>query len=155
MAGYKGHLRGGMVTALILIILLAPHLAISRTPFNIILLSMSILLGSLLPDIDHPHSLLGRYIPFISKPIYRYLGHRSLTHSLIFIYALVLIISLIGFELFAFGIGMGMLSHILLDLFWPNSRGVAFLYPFYKRRIDLMPNFFSKKKKRRRRKRKH
>lgn len=152
MAGYKGHLRGGLFTAIVLILFLAPTFAISRTPLNIILLSISILLGSLLPDIDHPHSLLGRYVPFISKPLYRYCGHRSLTHSLFFIFALVLLISLFGFELFAFGIGVGMLSHVLLDLFWPGSSGVAFLYPFYKRRIDLMPNIHTKKKKRRKRK---
>lgn len=153
MAGYKGHLRGGMVTVFILILFLAPSLSISRTPLNIILLSISILLGSLLPDIDHPHSILGRYVPFISKPLYRYCGHRSLTHSLCFIFSLVLIISLFGFEIFALGIGVGMLSHIVLDLFWPGSSGVAFLYPFYKRRIDLMPSFHFKKKKRRKKKR--
>lgn len=153
MAGYKGHLRGGMVTALILIIFLAPTLSISRNLFNIILLSISILFGSLLPDIDHPYSLLGRHVPFISKPLYRHFGHRSLTHSLCFIFALVLIISLFGFEIFAFGLGVGMLSHVLLDLFWPGSSGVAFLYPFYKRRIDLMPNIHTNKKKRRKKRR--
>ena len=153
MAGYKGHLRGGMVTAFILIIFLTPSLSISRTPLNIILLSISIILGSLLPDIDHPYSLLGRYIPFISKPLYRYFGHRSLTHSLCFIFCLVLIISSFGFEIFALGLGTGMLSHVALDLFWPGSSGVAFLYPFYKRRIDLMPNFHPKKKKRRKKRR--
>ena len=46
MAGYKGHLRGGMVTAFILIIFLTPSLSISRTPLNIILLSISIILGA-------------------------------------------------------------------------------------------------------------
>lgn len=153
MAGYKGHLRGGMITAFILIIFLTPTLSISRTPLNIILLSISILLGSLLPDIDHPHSLLGRYVPFISKPLYRNFGHRSLTHSLFFVFVLVLIISLFGFEIFGFGLGIGILSHILLDLFWPGSSGVAFLYPFYKRRIDLIPNIHTKKKKRRKKRR--
>lgn len=155
MAGYKGHLRGGMVTVGILILFLAPSLSIARTPLNIILLSISILLGSLLPDIDHPQSILGRHVLFLSKPIHRNFGHRTLTHSLFFIFALVLTISLFGFGVFAFGLGVGMLSHVILDLFWPGSSGVAFLYPFYKRRIDLMPNIHTKKKKRRKTKRRY
>lgn len=148
MAGYKGHLRGGGITGLILIIFLAPTLAIARTPLNILILSVSILLGSLLPDIDHPQSILGRHVLFISKPLYRYFGHRSLTHSVFFVILLVLLFSLVQLNLFGLGLGVGMLSHIVLDLCWPGSSGVAILYPFYKRRIDLVPNVHTKKKKR-------
>ncbi|WP_054741767.1 metal-dependent hydrolase [Cellulosilyticum ruminicola] len=147
MAGYKGHLRGGGVTGLILIIFLAPSLTIPRTPLNILILSVSILLGSLLPDIDHPQSILGRHVLFISKPLYRSCGHRSLTHSVFFVILLVLLLSLAKLKLFGFGLGVGMLSHIVLDLCWPGSSGVAILYPFYRRRIDLIPNNVHKKKK--------
>lgn len=153
MAGYKGHLRGGGVTALILIIFLAPTLAIARTPLNILILGVSILLGSLLPDIDHPNSILGRHVLFISKPLYRNFGHRSLTHSVFFVILLVLLFSLAQLNLFGLGLGVGMLSHIILDLCWPGSSGVAFLYPFYRRRIDLIPNNVHKKKKKHSKKR--
>ena len=156
MAGYKGHLRGGFIAAILSILIVAPYLPLRRTPLNIFLLITSILLGSLLPDIDHPNSILGRYIPFISKPLNKHIGHRSLTHSIFFILSLVLAISLIGFKVFAFGLGVGMLSHLLLDLFWPGSHGVAFLYPFYKRRIDLTPNLsFTKKRRHYKRKRRY
>ena len=37
-------------------------------------------LGSLMPDIDHPRSLLGRSFFPISKVINRRFGHRTITH---------------------------------------------------------------------------
>ncbi len=40
-------------------------------------------LGSLAPDIDHPHSWLGRRLPWLSWPLAALLGHRGLTHSLL------------------------------------------------------------------------
>ena len=39
-------------------------------------------LGSLLPDIDEPQSLLGRKLGFIAWPIKLVFGHRGFTHSL-------------------------------------------------------------------------
>lgn len=153
MAGYKGHLRGGYITTIILAFLVVPSLPVASTLLNIFILIVSTLLGSLLPDIDHPNSMLGHLVPFISKPLNKHCGHRSLTHSILFIVSLTLILHLLGFEVFALGLGAGMVSHVLLDLFWPGSRGVAFLYPFYKRRIDLTPNISFKKKRRKKRKR--
>lgn len=41
------------------------------------------LLTSLLPDIDHPRSLLGQRLRWISAPIARAFGHRGFTHSLL------------------------------------------------------------------------
>jgi len=39
------------------------------------------MLGSIMPDIDHPSSTIGRLLPWISKPIERRFGHRAITHS--------------------------------------------------------------------------
>ena len=39
-------------------------------------------LGSLLPDIDEPQSLIGRKLGFIAWPIKLVFGHRGFTHSL-------------------------------------------------------------------------
>lgn len=39
------------------------------------------MLGSIMPDIDHPASTIGRTFPWISKPIERRFGHRAITHS--------------------------------------------------------------------------
>jgi hypothetical protein len=49
------------------------------------------LLGSLLPDIDTPKSSLGRLLPFLSIPIERRWGHRTLTHSLLLVAGLGLV----------------------------------------------------------------
>lgn len=39
--------------------------------------------STLLPDLDHPNSLLGRCLPWSSGPLFRLFGHRGFTHSLL------------------------------------------------------------------------
>ncbi|WP_336703012.1 metal-dependent hydrolase, partial [Pantoea dispersa] len=41
------------------------------------------LLTCLLPDIDHPKSVLGQRLKWLSQPIARAFGHRGFTHSLL------------------------------------------------------------------------
>ena len=41
------------------------------------------ILGALCPDLDMPTSTIGRLFPFVSKPLERRFGHRSVTHSLL------------------------------------------------------------------------
>lgn len=93
-------------------------------------------LGGLLPDIDHPKSFLGNVIVPLSAIIKATVGHRTLTHSLLFTAIIGMMISIFNITL-GFGIAVGMISHIVLDLLTPKSKGVAFLYPFYKRRIKI------------------
>jgi inner membrane protein len=90
-------------------------------------------LGSLFPDIDHPQSYIGRRIPLIPTLIYKTLGHRGFTHSL-------LSLSLFGIAtafywsinpLFFGGFLLGYLSHLLADMTTPS--GIPLLYPKYKR----------------------
>lgn len=73
--------------------------------------------GSLLPDADHSGSTLGRLI----KPVSRHIRHRGITHSLIFLVVSTLVSPYIG---------LGVLTHIVLDLLNPN--GVELLYPWKK-----------------------
>ena len=40
-------------------------------------------LGSIIPDIDHPRSVIGKLFLPISIPLERRYGHRAVTHSLI------------------------------------------------------------------------
>ena len=40
------------------------------------------MIGSLLPDLDTPNSALGRLLPFVSIPLERRWGHRTVTHGL-------------------------------------------------------------------------
>lgn len=71
-------------------------------------------LGSLLPDIDHSGSKLGRRVPWIGKV----LKHRGITHSLI---SLVLVTTANKW------LGLGYLTHLLLDML--TKQGVQLLYP--------------------------
>lgn len=88
--------------------------------------------GSLLPDIDHPKSYLGNKIPILPTLLYNTVGHRSLTHSLLFSAIMGVIWGSIDISL-GIGIFIGIISHILLDMLTPQ--GVSYLYPFKKKRI--------------------
>lgn len=52
----------------------------------------TVMLGSLLPDIDTPYSCIGKKVKLISYPIYKIFGHRTITHSL-FVWSLLLFFS--------------------------------------------------------------
>jgi len=97
-------------------------------------------LFSLLPDIDHPESTIGRVFRPLSKSIQRKYGHRTVTHSffaIMFISAVLLPLLLLPRLLqwggpFWSGLYGGALlafsSHIFIDLF--NKSGVKFYAPF-------------------------
>ncbi len=91
---------------------------------------------SILPDIDLPTSWLGRIFFFISEPIERTFGHRTVTHSLLF--ALVITAGIYAadrFNLFHHHATslflMAYLSHILLDSC--TIQGVKMFYPISSR----------------------
>lgn len=153
MASYKGHLKGGIILGLIAFSLAWSRNLITLTLSDALTLSLCILFGSLLPDIDHPHSVLGRRVRFISVPIHKYFGHRSITHSIIFLVICTYLPIYLGYDAIGTGLGIGIISHILLDLLCPGS-GVAFLYPLYPYRIQLLHKIRLPWKKKRRRKRK-
>ncbi len=84
--------------------------------------------GSLLPDIDHPSSKLGRAVPFLSYPLAALFGHRGITHSLLAISALVGVLIWLGAtHLWAAALIVGYLSHLVGDFFTPS--GVPLLWP--------------------------
>ncbi|PHM45726.1 hydrolase [Xenorhabdus mauleonii] len=92
-----------------------------------------VLLASLLPDIDHPSSTLGRLFRFISIPIARLCGHRGFTHSLL---ALIAGIILFQTEIpadwpiptdFIHAMVVGYISHLIADMLTPA--GIPLLWP--------------------------
>lgn len=88
-----------------------------------------VILGSLLPDIDHPQAYLGRRIRVISVPIYKLFGHRGITHSFLFM-GLIGIASAVWwakYPLFFGGLFIGILSHLLGDMSTPS--GIPLFYP--------------------------
>lgn len=113
--------------------------------------------GALIPDIDHPNSVISRQVPVISG-LYRMvavvdkgickllgqnyrMGHRGITHSLVPIGALLALLFFFGRELQIFelllGLLVGCISHVVFDML--NPSGVPILLPFSDRRFRLVP----------------
>lgn len=130
---YKAHTIGAVVLSVGIISL---NIKIGLE-FNPLYLVGGAVFGGLLPDIDHPKSLLGSAIQPVSTIIKETLGHRTLTHSILFLVITCFFTSLFNINI-GIGIGLGILSHIILDLLTPETNGVAFLYPFYKKKIKLL-----------------
>ena len=96
----KTHLGGGLLASLILCDSLPTGMLLS--------------FGSVLPDIDHGGSMLGKNIPFVSK-MFR---HRGFTHSLLFAGLMWLLNEWVAY---------GVMVHIFLDLM--TKGGVSLLWP--------------------------
>ncbi len=64
--------------------------------------------GSVFPDMDHPKSFLGRYVPFFSA----FFSHRGIFHSFWFLLVIGLLFSS---SLYALVFILGMFTHLLLD----------------------------------------
>lgn len=83
-------------------------------------------IGSLLPDIDTTRSFIGRVLFPISSIIEKKIGHRGVTHSLLF--SSIFFFALLPFSFrFAFALWMGYVGHLLADML--TISGVPLLYP--------------------------
>ena len=95
-------------------------------------------LGSLLPEVDTPNSLVGAFARPLSELLRFRLGHRTLTHSLLGLAILAAIASPLAFYKLEWWLALclGYLSHIALDmgtlsgvpLFWPNPRRLSLIH---------------------------
>lgn len=87
------------------------------------------LVGALLPDIDHPKSMLGQRLAPVSMAIAGVFGHRGMTHS--FLPVLVFVVACLhGFghlPAWALALCAGYLSHLLAD--WLTPSGVPLCWP--------------------------
>jgi inner membrane protein len=84
--------------------------------------------GSLLPDIDHPQSWVGRRSRPISTAIASAFGHRGVTHSAIAVFALVAILLHEGIRQGTVSaLTIGYLSHLAADMLTP--RGLRLAWP--------------------------
>lgn len=116
----KTHIIGG----------LAASLAYTQfTSYDPVLLVGAGVIGALIPDICHGGSKIGRTFPLISKLINLIFGHRSFTHSLLFLFIISLLLkSFVTNEAIPEGILVGMVSHLVLDMMTRN--GIKLLFPF-------------------------
>lgn len=97
--------------------------------------------SSLLPDIDHSRSIIGKIFLPISRYLDRNFGHRTITHSIVFAlatYAIVYLISAFSLKdmnfpmIFIFALS----SHLIFDML--TIQGVPLFYPF-KRNPCVIP----------------
>ena len=85
-------------------------------------------ISSLVPDICHTQSKIGRRFKLISFFIRMIFGHRTFTHSLLFIAIIVCLLYVIQTpSYYLVTIILGLLSHVILDMLTP--RGVKLFYP--------------------------
>ena len=104
---------------------------------------------SLMPDIDHPKSILGRVCFPVARYLDRHFGHRTLTHSLVCWLAVVVVFRLVLF-VFLGSKGekdaneltsnacLAYLSHLIFDMC--TKSGIPFFYPFSSARCVIPGN---------------
>ena len=116
----KTHIVGGMTASL----------AFAQvTNYDPVLLVGAGVIGAVLPDICHGGSKIGRALPVLSKVINVLFGHRSFTHSFLFLMIIgALMNSFVSNESVTAGILVGMVSHLVLDMATKN--GIKLLFPF-------------------------
>ena len=115
---------------------IASSLAFAQiTHYDPIILVGASVFGALLPDICHTGSKIGRTFPLISKFVNLVFGHRTLTHSLLFLFLIAIVMNhyLTNDSIIA-GIILGMISHYVLDMF--TKKGIMLLFP-----LNIMVRF--------------
>ena len=123
---YKTHLTTTLVLGL-------PLMAATH---EISLLNLCALeFGSLLPDIDHPASFLGRRVEMISEITNKTFGHRGGTHSFLGMLVVFIICSFIQLKYLnneaqniTFWLVFGFFCHLLEDSF--SKEGIHWFWPY-------------------------
>lgn len=92
-----------------------------------------VLIGAILPDIDHPRSWIGMKAGFLSRIFNFIFGHRKWIHSVFTLIILSLIVN------FLFGewwkpFFLGYFSHLFIDGL--TIQGINFIYPFKQLRLQ-------------------
>jgi len=109
--------------------LAAPHLGLpALDPISLVLA----IGGALLPDIDHPHSWVGRRVRLISYPLAALIGHRGFTHSILAVVACSALLRWRGSgRAVVDPVVVGYLSHLAADLLTPS--GLRLAWPLRRR----------------------
>ncbi|EPR7484067.1 TPA: metal-dependent hydrolase [Vibrio parahaemolyticus] len=130
--------RNHVATACAGWLLAEPYLVTHRTDLlETLLLLLIVGLGAMLPDADHPDSLLGRRVKFISVPLSYLQGDRGLmpwsesthsrgiTHSIWALGGCIWLLS--GQTTVAIALAFGFVAHLIGDALTPA--GVRLLWP--------------------------
>ncbi|ETT86169.1 metal-dependent hydrolase [Viridibacillus sp. FSL R5-0477] len=96
--------------------------------YDPLILVGSSVIGALIPDICHSGSKIGRTFRITSKVVNKIFGHRSFTHSLLFLLLMFVVMNTyISNESITAGVLLGMVSHYLLDMATKN--GIKLFFP--------------------------
>ncbi len=86
------------------------------------------IIGALLPDICHSGSKIGKRLPLLSKFVNAIFGHRTFTHSLLFLVIIAMLMNtLFQNDAIKIGLLIGMISHYILDMATKN--GIQLFFP--------------------------
>ncbi|GAK11100.1 metal-dependent hydrolase [Geomicrobium sp. JCM 19039] len=124
------HLVGALALAAAYDTFAPDNWATAATSVELAVYGGAALFGGLLPDICQPNSKAGSRVSLLSTTIRRLFGHRTFTHSLIFLLIIGVVVGLIPGQfglMLQVGIMLGMISHFLLDML--TSRGIQLFYP--------------------------
>jgi inner membrane protein len=115
--------RSHVIIGLATWIVAAPMLLIR--PLDPIYLGL-VVAGSLLPDIDHPKSWVGRRTRPISTAIASTFSHRGITHSAIAVLGLTTLLMHAGYRRgIVAALAIGYLSHLAADMLTPQGLRLA------------------------------
>lgn len=126
MIVFRGYSHISIAIALFLVI--KDYISLDR-PIGIVV--FTIIIGSILADLDHPSSLFGRLI----VPVSAIIKHRSgITHS--FFGAFLFTLPILFYDITYFIAAItGYILHLLLDTL--TTTGVKWLYPYNKKSYSL------------------
>lgn len=122
----KTHMMWGAFCAFVYIKYFQPF---ATDPMQNLIVFLFIIFGSILPDVDHPDSKLGRYV----KPIGFLFEHRGFFHSIFAIIMWYFLFSLIFSKVYAVALIVGYVTHLFIDAF--NRYGVSPFAPIFKLKI--------------------
>lgn len=142
------HLMGGLTAGIAASKYIAPTITDSGLVNGIVGIGAVLggaILGSLLPDIDHRQSYIGRKLKIASFIISKTLGHRSVVHAPLVIFAFSALLYFFAMEItgsfqaiskyFVIGLSAGMWSHLFLDMM--TRRGIPLFYPLTKKSFRI------------------
>lgn len=127
---YQTHFAGGLAAGAALV-------SFTHAPPGAMLPALAVAgLAALLPDIDHGGSLPNKLLGIGGTVVSAVVSHRSATHSLMAVFALVFALGLLGVpQLYVLAAGAGALSHLVLDSL--NPQGVPWLLMLNGRKFGL------------------
>jgi len=141
----RTHKYGGFATGVVASAYLIPQPYTTESFIMGGLLIGTAMVGSLIPDIDHKNSTMGRKHKITSSVVNGLFGHRGITHAPFFHFAVLAILFYLSTLITGpiqpfvvacvFGLMLGILSHLLLDIITVD--GIPLFYPLSKDKVNI------------------